>query len=51
MLEGVRMTSEKRFTYIIFIDIDLIYSEWEVQNMYSSREGATRKYLRNTGIG
>ena len=43
MLEGVWMPWGNRYTSRAFIDIDLIYSEFGVQNIFSSQERALKK--------
>ena len=46
MLEGVWMPWGNRYTSRAFIDIDLIYSEFGVQNIFSSQERALIKKLK-----
>ena len=39
------MTPGNKHTYEMFIDIVIIYSEWGVQNIFSSHEGASQKII------
>ena len=39
----VRMTLVNKYIYTIFIDIDIICSEWGARNIFSSHEGALQK--------
>ena len=43
MLKGAPMTRGNKYTYAIFIDIDIIYSEWGARNIFSSLEGGFAK--------
>ena len=43
MLEEARMTPKNRYTYTIFIDNALIYSEWGALNIFSFYRGGLAK--------
>ena len=43
MLNGSRTTSGNRYTYVIFMDSDLVSSEWGAQDIFSSYDGGFAK--------
>ena len=45
MLQGARMNPSYKYTYTIFIDIDIIYSEWGRKAFSLPMRGASQKLI------